>query len=287
VRYAWIDTQRAHYSVSRLCRVLEVSRSGYCQWRVRRPSRRSLANAVLDAQVKAIHTTSQRSYGRLRIVWKLREQYHRIGHERVRQSLVRQGLRPVYKRRYRNTTDSDHALPVAPNVLARQFGGWAPDRAWVGDVTYVATREGWLYLAAILDLGSRAIVGWSLGDRMTSDLVCDALKAAYWQRKPAPGLIMHTDRGSQYASRSHRALLQDYGMVASMSRRANAWDNAVMESFFKTLKVERIYQVRYATRAQARLDIVNWIEGFYNRQRLHSAIGYRTPVQMEAALKAA
>jgi len=287
VRYAWIDTQRPHYSASRLCRVLEVSRSGYCQWRVRRPSRRSLANAVLDVQVKAVHATSQRSYGRLRIVRKLREQDQRIGHERVRQSLVRQGLRPVYKRRFRKTTDSDHALPVAPNVIARQFDGWAPDRAWVGDVTYVATQEGWLYLAAILALGSRRIVGWSLSDRMTSDLVCDALKVAYWQRKPVPGLIMHTDRGSQYASRHYRPLLHDYGMVASMSRRANAWDNAVMESFFKALKVERIYQVRYATRAQARLDIVNWIEGFYNRQRLHSAIGYRTPVQMEAALKAA
>ncbi|WP_370246214.1 IS3 family transposase [Candidimonas sp. SYP-B2681] len=277
--------------MSRLCRVLEVSRSGYCQWRVRRPSRRSLANAVLDAQVKAVHTTSQRSYGRLRIVQALRAQHQRIGHERVRQSLIRQGLRPVYKRRYRNTTDSGHALPVAPNVIARQFDGWAPDRVWVGDMTYVATQEGWLYLAAILYLGSRRIVGWSMSDRMTSDLVCDALKAAYWQRKPAPGLIMHTDRGtdrgSQYASRPHRQLLQDYGMVASMSRRANAWDNTVMESFFKTLKVERIYQVRYATRAQARLDIVNWVEGFYNRRRLHSAIGYRTPVQTEAALKAA
>lgn len=287
MRYAWIDTQRGHYSVSRLCRVLAVSRSGYCQWRVRRPSLTSLANAALDVQVKAVHAASQRSYGRLRIVQALRAQNQRIGHERVRQSLVRQGLAPVYKRRYRITTDSNHALPIAPNLVARRFEGWAPDQAWAGDVTYIATQEGWLYLAAILDLGSRKIVGWSLSDRMTSDLVCNALKAAYWQRKPAPGLIMHTDRGSQYASLSHRALLRDYGMVASMSRRANAWDNAVMESFFKTLKVERIYQVRYATRAQARLDIVNWIEGFYNRTRLHSAIGYQTPAQREAALKAA
>lgn len=207
MKYAWIDTQRTHYSVSRLCQVLDVSRSGYCQWRVRGPSLRSLANAVLDMQVKAVHTTSQRSYGRRRIVQKLREQDYRIGHERVRQSLVRQGLRPVYKRRYRNTTDSDHALPVAPNVVARQFDGWSLNRAWVGDVTYIATQEGWLYLAVILDLGSRRIVGWSLSDRMTSELVCDALKAAYWQRKPASGLIMHTDRGSQYASRPHRALL--------------------------------------------------------------------------------
>lgn len=287
MRYAWIETQRGHYSVSRLCRVLTVSRSGYCQWRVRHPSRTCLANAALDVQVKAIHENSQRSYGRARIVHKLRTQHQRVGHERVRQSLIRQGLAPVYKRRYRITTDSDHALPIAPNILARHFNGWVPDRAWVGDVTYVATQEGWLYLAAILDLASRRVVGWSLRDRMTSTLVCKALQAAYWQRKPAPGLIMHTDRGSQYASRAHRQLLQDYGMVASMSRRANAWDNAVIESFFKSLKVERIYQVRYATRAQARLDIINWIEGFYNRERLHSTIGYRTPVDMEAGLKAA
>lgn len=288
MRYAWIDTQRDMYSVSRLCRVLAVSRSGYCQWRVRAPSPRSLANAALDVQIQAIHEASQRSYGRPRIMQALRERHHqRVGHERVRQSLIRQGLRPIYKRRYRNTTDSDHALPIAANVLGREFEGWALDRAWVGDVTYIATEEGWLYLAAILDLGSRRIVGWSLSDRMTSALVCNALKAAYWRHKPAPGLIMHTDRGSQYASLAHRTLLHDYGMVASMSRRANVWDNAVIESFFKTLKVERIYQVRYSTRAQARLDIINWIEGFYNRERLHSAIGYRTPMQMEAVLKAA
>ncbi len=287
MRYAWIETQRTHYSVSRLCRVLGVSRSGYSQWRVRPPSKRSQANAALDAKVKAVYLSSQRSYGRPRIVQALRKENHRIGHERVRQSLLRQGLAPVYKRRYRVTTDSDHDLPIAANVLDRQFDGWATDRAWAGDVTYIATQEGWLYLAAILDLGSRRIVGWSLSDRMTSDLVCNALKAAYWRHKPAPGLIMHTDRGSQYASLAHRTLVCDYGMVASMSRRANAWDNAVMESFFKTLKVERIYQVRYASRAQARLDIVNWIEGFYNRTRLHSAIGYRTPVHMAQKLKAA
>ncbi|TKR53443.1 IS3 family transposase [Allopusillimonas ginsengisoli] len=154
-------------------------------------------------------------------------------------------------------------------------------------LTLLSTRQGWLYLAAVLDLGSRKIVGWSLSDRMTADLVCHALKAAYWQCKPPVGVIMHTDRGSQYASQPHRQLLEAYGVIASMSRRANAWDNAAMEGFFKTLKVERIYHVRYATRAQARLDIVDWIEGFYNRQRLHSAIGYQTPAQRETALKVA
>jgi len=204
----------------------------------------------------------------------------------VRKSLKRQGLHPVYKRPYRVTTDSDHRKPVAPNVLNRGFDGWQPNQAWVGDVTYIATDEGWLYLACVMDLASRRIVGWSMSDRIKAGLVCEALKSAYWRRKPAAGLIMHSDRGSQYASADHRALLKDYRMIQSMSRKANCWDNSPMESFFKTLKVERTYQVRYTTRAQARLDIVNWIEGFYNGQRLHSSIGYQAPVQREISLMA-
>jgi transposase InsO family protein len=196
-------------------------------------------------------------------------------------------LRPLYKRPYRVTTDSNHRKAVADNVLDRRFDGWHVNRAWVGDITYVATDEGWLYLAAVMDLGSRRIVGWSMNERMKSELVCDALKSAYWRRKPAAGLLMHTDRGSQYASDSHRKLIDDYQMIQSMSRRANCWDNAAMESFFKTLKVELIYPQRYVTRAQARLNIVSWIEGFYNRERLHSSIGYETPVDAECGLMAA
>ena len=155
------------------------------------------------------------------------------------------------------------------------------NQAWVADITYVETGEGWLYLACVMDLASRRIVGWSMSDRMKTDLVTQALKSAYWQRKPNAGLIMHTDRGSQYASTPHRKLIKDYQMVQSMSRRANCWDNAPMESFFKTLKVERVHRIRYQSRAQARLDIVDWIEGFYNRKRLHSAIGYMTPIDVE------
>ena len=186
-----------------------------------------------------------------------------VGHERVRISLKRQGLRPVYKRPYRVTTDSNHRKPVAPNVLDRRFDGWQLNQAWVGDITYLATDEGWLYLAVIMDLASRRIVGWSMSERIKADLVCQALKSAYWRRKPAPGLIMHTDRGSQYASESYRALIRDYRLVQSMSRKANCWDHAPMESFFKTLNVERVHRLRYATRAQARLDVIDWIEGFY------------------------
>jgi transposase InsO family protein len=287
VKYAWIDEHRDLFSVARMCRQLDVSRSGYGQWRVRPPSNRSIANDALDARVAALHAESDRSYGRERIVRALREQGTVVGHERVRQSLLRQGLQPVYKRPYRVTTDSQHDQPIAPNVLERRFEGWQPNQAWVADITYILTAEGWLYLACILDLASRRVVGWSMSERMKAQLVGEALASAYWRRKPAAGLIMHSDRGSQYASDRYRRLLTDYGMTQSMSRRANCWDNAVMESFFKTLKVERTHRVRYQTRAQARLDIVNWMEGFYNRRRLHSSIGYCSPLDAERRLMAA
>jgi len=287
VRYAWIEKHRDHFSSTRMCGLLEVSRSGYCQWPTRTPSRRALANAALDAQVAAIHAASRRSYGRNRIARGLRQQGLPAGHERVRESLRRQGLRPVYKRPYRVTTDSDHRNPIASNVLDRRFDGWKINQAWVADITYVATDEGWLYLAAVMDLASRRIVGGSMSNRIKADLVCDALKSAYWRRKPAPGLIAHTDRGSQYSSDGYRALIEDFRMTQSMSRRANWWDNAPMESFFKTLKVEKIHRLRYVTRAQARLDIVDWIEGFHNLERLHSSIGYRTPASAKSGPMAA
>ena len=287
MKYAWIQAHRDQFHVTRMCRQLGVSRTGYCQWSARAPSDRSMANAALDAQVAAIHAKSNRSYGRPRIVRGLGKQGLQVGHERVRRSLKRQGLCPVYKRPYRVTTDSNHCKPVAPNVLDRRFDGWQLNQAWVGDITYLATDEGWLYLAVIMDLASRRIVGWSMSERIKADLVCQALKSAYWRRKPAPGLILHTDRGSQYASENYRTLIKDYAMVQSMSRKANCWDNAPMESFFKTLKVERVHQLRYATRAQARLDVIDWIEGFYNRERLHSSIGYQAPRDVESSLRAA
>jgi len=221
VRYAWIGEHCDQFSVTRMCRQLEVSRTGYCQWRTRPPSERSMANAALDAQVAAIHAGSKRSYGRPRIVRGLRQQGLLIGHERVRNSLKRQGLRPVYKRPYRVTTDSAHHKPIAANVLDRRFDGWRVNQAWVADITYIATGEGWLYLACVMDLASRRIVGWSMSDRIKAELVCHALKSAYWRRKPSAGLIMHSDRGSQYASDSYRQLIKDYRMIPSMSRRAN------------------------------------------------------------------
>lgn len=287
MKYAWIDEQSDLFSVTRMCRQLGVSRTGYCQWRTRPASERTIANATLDAQVAAIHAGSKRSYGRPRIVRELHAQGVPASHERVRNSLKRQGLRPAYKRPYRVTTDSDHKKPIAPNVLDRRFDGWKINQAWVADITYIATDEGWLYLACVMDLASRRIVGWSMSERMKADLVCQALKSAYWRRKPRAGLIMHTDRGSQYACADYRRLIKDYRMIQSMSRRANCWDNAAMESFFKTLKVERVHMMRYDTRALAKLDIVDWIEGFYNQRRMHSSIDYQTPVNAEFSRKAA
>ena len=210
-----------------------------------------------------------------------------MSHERVRHSLRRQSLRPVYKRPYRVTTDSAHDKPIAPNVLDRRFDGWRINQSWVADITYLPTAEGWLYLACVMDLASRRIVGWSMSERIKADLVCQALQSAYWRRKPPAGLIVHSDRGSQYASNRYRRLIQDCRMTQSMSRKANCWDNATMESFFKTLKVERVHLMRYDTRAMARLDIVNWIEGFYNQTRMHSSIGYKTPANVEFNLRAA
>nr|WP_186098464.1 IS3 family transposase [Burkholderia gladioli] len=287
VKYAWIDDHRDQYSITRLCQILGVSRSGYCQWRVRSPSARAQANAALDVEVAAIHRKHRGTYGRSRIVRQLQAQGRAASEERVRRSLRRQDLRPVYRRAYRVTTDSAHSLPVAPNLLDRRFNGWQPDRAWVSDITFVRTGEGWLYFAVILDLASRRVVGWSMSERIDAELVCRALRSACWQRKPAPGLLLHSDRGAQYASRAYQKLAAGFKATISMSRRANAWDNAPMESFFKTLKVERIYEVHYETRAQARLDIVDWIEGYYNRERLHTSIGFLTPVDYKAALIAA
>ena len=254
---------------------------------MRGPSARALANQALDAKVGAIDRESRRSYGRPRIMHHLRQQGECVGAERVRQSLKRQGLHPVYRRAHVVTTDSAHRLPVAPNLLDRRFDGWQLDQAWTADITYIATNEGWLYLAVVMDLASRRIVGWSMSESIDATLVCTALRSAWWQRKPAAGLLVHTDRGSQYASHAYRRLAEDFAITISMSRKGNAWDNAAMESFFKTLKVERVYQVRYDTRAQARLDIVDWIEGFYNRVRMHTSIGYLAPVTKERSLLAA
>ena len=191
------------------------------------------------------------------------------------------GLRARWRRKFMHTTDSRHALPVAANVLARQFNPQAPNRAWVGDITYIRTRSGWLYLAVVLDLFSRRIVGWSMAPSMPAQLVCTALGMAIASRQPLPGLVVHSDRGSQYASQDHTALLARHGLVCSMSRKGNCWDNAVMERFFLNLKMERVWQRDYANHGEAQVDIADYIVGFYNATRLHSTLGYRSPAQYE------
>ena len=287
MKYAWIEGHSDHYAVSRLCRVLGVSRTGYLQWLRRPASPRQRRNEELGAQLRVIHAENGGAYGRPRLWKALLARGERVGHERVRQLMAVHGLRSLYKRACRKTTQSAHEKPVAANLLDRQFGRQRPDRIWTADISYIATAEGWLYLAAGLDLGSRRVVGWSMSGRMPAKLVCDALAMAYFRRRPAPGLIAHSDRGVQYASDAYRRDLAKYGMHQSMSRKGNVWDNAPMESFFKTLKVERVHEQRYATRDEARSDIVNWIEGFYNRRRMHSALDYRSPVQYEEAARAA
>ena len=287
MKYAWIDAHRDSYPVARMCRLLSVARTGYLQWRVRPPSPRRQANVRLGMQLQAIHVASDRSYGRPRLLRALREQGERIGGERVRRLMHEHGLRSVHRKPYRVTTNSKHDHPIAPNVVARQFVRAAPDQVWLADISYIATDEGWLYLAAVLDGASRRIVGWSMSDRLKATLTCDALRMAYWRRKPEPGLIVHSDRGVQYACRAYRTLVEQFRMTQSMSRRGNVWDNAPMESFFKTLKTERADRRRYRSRDEARRDLMTWIEGIYNAQRLHSAIGYRSPAQYERLLRAA
>ena len=237
MKYAWIEGQSDHYAVSRLCRVLGVSRSGYLQWLIRPASPRQRRNEELGAQLRIIHAENGRAYGRPRLWKALLERGERVGQERVRRLMAVHGLRSLYKRAYRKTTQSAHAKPVAANVVNRQFGVQRADRIWAADISYIATGEGWLYLAAVLDVGSRRVVGWSMSARMPAKLVCDALAMAYWRRRPAAGLIVHSDRRTQYASDAYRRDLAKYGMQQSMSRRGNVWDNAPMESLHGHLPI--------------------------------------------------
>jgi putative transposase len=263
-----------------MCGTLAVSVSGYRAWkRGGSPHRKRLTEEQLLALIKAIHQELKGAYGSPRMVRELRARGFPAAKPRVERLMRENGIRARHKRRYKATTDSKHSLPIAPHLLARDFQPAAPNQAWSADLTYVWTDEGWLYLAVVLDLFNREIVGWSLKPRMTVDIVTDALTMAWFRRRPAPGLIHHSDRGSQYASHAFQAKLAAYGMTCSMSRKANCWDNAPTESFFNSLKNERVHGTRYATRAEAAADLFDYIEVFYNRSRRHSTLGYRSPVQ--------
>jgi putative transposase len=281
VRFSLIATEKACYPVALLCRVLKVSRSGYYAWHKRPAATRTVQDQRLALEVAAIHAHSRGRYGSPRVHAELRERGQRIARKRVARLMRAAGLRGRERRRFRCTTDSKHQMAIKGNLLARRFAVAAPNTGWVTDITYLWTLEGWLYLAVILDLFSRRVIGWALSERLERGLALDALAMALKQRQPSSGLLHHSDRGSQYASHEYQQLLARYGILSSMSRSGNCWDNAVAESFFATLKLELVYQTRWSSPAEARSAVFEYIELFYNRQRRHSALGYLCPSQFE------
>lgn len=281
MKYAFIEAHRARYPVPAMCELLEVSCSGYHAWRGRGPSPREQENNRLLMQIRAIHSASHGSYGSPRVHEELRDQGKVVSLNRVRRLMKKNGIAARHKRKFRATTDSRHNLPVAPNLLGQEFVTERPDQVWLADVTYLWTDEGWLYLACVLDLYSRLVVGWAMSEHNDRQLVIAALGMAYFQRRPARGLVHHSDRGSVYCSHDYQKLLKQYGMVCSMSRKANCYDNAPIESWFKSLKVEWVHLRRFATRAQARSDAFSYIETFYNPRRRHSSLGYLSPREFE------
>ena len=264
-----------------MCRNLNVSKAGYYAWRGREPSARAKADEILSLRIRAIHRAKRGCYGSPRIHQALRSMGIFLGRKRVARLMRAEGLKAKKPRRFRITTVSSHSYPIAANVLARNFTQSAPNRAWVADITYFATYEGWLYLAVVIDLYSRRVVGWSMSQRIDVGLVLTALRMAIETRKPAEGLVVHTDRGSQYACREYRAFIQKHRIVPSMSRKGDCWDNAVAESFFASLKVEIKTEKLWATRNEARSAIFEYIEVWYNRERQHSTNGYLSPVRFE------
>jgi putative transposase len=284
MKYSIVSELVAWHPVGALCRRLRVSRSGYYAWCKRDPSRRQQENKQLMVEIRAAHEHSRETYGYRRIHASLAAKSIACGIHRVRRLMQQYGLRAKRKRRYRTTTESRHRLPIAPNLLDRNFSATAANQKWVSDITFVPTHEGWLYISAIMDLFSRQVVGWAMESYLNKELAIKALRMALDRRRPPPGLMHHSDRGVQYASNAYQQLLTDQLAVASMSRTGNVYDNAPMESFFATLKRELIHFRTYYTREEARADIFEFIEVFYNRQRLHSAINYCSPVGFEAGL---
>ena len=281
MKFAFIDAQKARHKVHALCRLLGVSRSGYYAWKKRSTSPRRAQDRRLAEQVAHIHARSRGVYGSPRVHAALRATGVLVARKRVERLMREQGLRGRAPRRYRATTDSEHTLPVAPNVVERDFEVTAPNEVWVTDVTYVATREGWLFLAVIVDLFSRRVVGWATSARNDTSLALEALRSAVRARQPPRGLLHHSDRGSPYASDAYRAELDAHGIERSMSRRGDCWDNAVAESFFGTLKRELVPEAGYPSRARAHEAIADFIDDFYNLHRRHSHNDYLSPVEFE------
>ncbi len=286
MKFAFIRDHLADaFPVRACCDALAVSRAGYYAWRDRPDGARARRRAELAARVRAVHEANRRVYGSPRVHAALAASGERVCENTVAKVMREQQIRAKTSRRFvPRTTDGRHEQPVAANVLGRQFDAARPDRKWAADITYVPTDQGWLYLAGVIDLCSRKLVGWSMADHMQADLVADALRMAVARRQPGAGLLHHSDRGVQYASDDYQGLLQSNGLACSMSGRGDCWDNAVMESFWGTLEGELVNHEHYATRDQARAAIFEYIEVFYNRHRLHSSLGYVSPEQFEASL---
>ena len=277
MKYARIDELRQHHPVATMCRVLAVSESGYHAWRQRPASTREQENARLETEIKAAHQRTRETYGPERLQSDLADHGIQASLYRIKRLRRKLGLRCKQKHKFKATTDSKHTLPLAPNLLERQFAAAAPDQAWVTDITYIATDEGWLYLAGVKDLFNGELVGHAMSKRMTKDLVMQALFRAVSVRHPGKGLIHHSDRGSQYCAHGYQKLLRQFGMRASMSRKGDCWDNAPMESFWGSLKNELVHHRRFATREQAKREITEYIEIFYNRIRKQERLGYLSP----------
>jgi len=281
MRFQFIEDHRDEFPVTRMCEALKVSPSGYYAWRGRPPSAREMATRELFQKIKEVFRESKETYGSPRVYQQLKKQNVECSENRIARLMRLQGLKAKQTRRFRSTTKRDKSHPVAPNLLQRDFETQRPNEKWLADITYISTQEGWLYLATVLDLYSRGIVGWAMSKRMTDDLTLNALKMALRRRQPGPGLTHHSDQGSQYTSYAYQALLKAWGIQASMNGVGSWYDNAPMESFFGTLKSELVHHTAYRTRYEAQPDLVSYIESFYNRRRLHSALDYLSPEAYE------
>ena len=281
MRYRFIDTYKKTWPIRLMCQVLNVSSSGYYNWHRRPESARAQSNRALDSEIRQVYGEHKQRYGVPRITDELKDRGFQCSENRVARRMTKLGLKGIQAKKFKRTTDSNHDKPVAPDLIEQDFTAASPNQKWVSDLTYVWTEEGWLYLVVIMDLYSRAIIGWSMGKRMTQQLMCDALTMALFRRRFPKGVIIHSDRGSQYCSKAYQQLINVMGLRCSMGRRATCYDNAAMESFFHTLKVELIHRERYLTRQAAKGAIFEYIETYYNRKRKHSAIGYKIPMLFE------
>jgi len=285
VKYEFIKEQSYKFSITLMCKLFSVSRSGYYDWLNHNPTNRELENIKIDKEILLIFNDNKSRYGAPRITKVLDKKGFNCSSKKVAKRMSILNLQAVAKRKFKVTTDSEHSKPIFDNILNRDFNTTNINQKWAGDITYIPTKEGWLYLAVIIDLHSRAVIGWAMSSKINKLLVCDALLMALFNRKFPKNVIIHSDRGSQYCSNKYRSIIANNNLIGSMSRLGNCWDNAISESFFHTLKVELVHQNNYLTRDEAKSSIFQYIEAYYNKKRLHSAIDYKTPFEIECLSK--